>query len=432
MSGVASNKTEEVQRIAQLRRYSILDTEPEADFDEITRLASRVCNTPISLVSLVDSDRQWFKSKHGITITETERQYAFCAQAILDKSSPLVVSNALEDKRFADNPFVRGEPSIRFYAGVPLVTPDGSAIGTLCVIDTAPKVLDDIQLQTLQVLAHQVIAQLELRLKMRELAEHASRMEALAEERAQQLIHAERLSILGTMCSGIAHEINNPMTFISGNLQLLERYWEQIKRRVEYQTEDKQLNMVIEEMPKVLQGAKQGVTRVTKIVRGLKTFSGKGGGRRSFSDINTVVLSALEMAKPGLPPRLQLELNLHYPLPPVLLDPQEIEQVLLNLLFNARDAMISLDKGTVRVKTTLEGGDLHIVIEDTGPGIDRALREQVWQPFFTTKAPGQGTGLGLAISKEIVEKHDGSIRLCDEYNEGTRFLITLPVTSHVA
>jgi len=430
MSHVAIKRTDEVQRIAELRGYSVLDTEPEADFDEITRLASRVCNTPISLVSLIDSDRQWFKSKHGIEVSETEREHAFCAHAILDQNQPLIVPNAVEDERFADNPFVQGEPSIRFYAGIPLVTPRGAAIGTLCVIDTVPRVLDDLQLQTLQVLAHQVIAQLELRLKNRELANHAARMEAIAEERAQQLIHAERLSILGTMCAGIAHEINNPMTFIAGNLQLAERYWAQMKGRVEEQVDDRQLQMALKEMPKVLQGAKHGVTRVTKIVRGLKTFSGKGRGKKSFADINSVVLNALEVAKPGLPPSLQLELNLHYPLPPVLLDTQEIEQVILNLLFNARDAMNSLDEGTLRVKTSLEESDVRIVIEDTGPGIDFALRGQIWQPFFTTKDPGQGTGLGLAISKEIVAKHDGTIRLCEEYSKGTRFAITLPIASH--
>lgn len=160
---VALLPSNEVARLRTLHRYHILDTGAEAAFDDLATLAAHICQTPIALISFIDSDRQWFKSKVGLETTETPREFAFCAHAILQPDQPLIVPNALEDERFVNNPLVVATPHIRFYAGCPLVTCNGYALGTLCVLDQHPRSLAPEQVEALQALSRQVADQLEQR-----------------------------------------------------------------------------------------------------------------------------------------------------------------------------------------------------------------------------------------------------------------------------
>ncbi len=152
----------EVARLEALRSYSILDSPHEKAFDDLARLAGQICQTPIALVSLVDAERQWFKSNLGLDLRETHRELSFCAHAILGDDI-FEVEDTLEDPRFVRNRLVTSDPKIRFYAGMPLVTSQGAAIGTLSVIDRIPRRLTTEQKEALRVLARQVVAQLELR-----------------------------------------------------------------------------------------------------------------------------------------------------------------------------------------------------------------------------------------------------------------------------
>jgi two-component system, cell cycle sensor histidine kinase and response regulator CckA len=176
---------DEAQRLKTLHQYDVLDTPPEQSFDDLTLLAAHICQTPMATVSLVDKSRQWFKSKIGVTAEETSRDIAFCAHTILHKDEVLEVRDAEADPRFADSPLVTTDPHIRFYAGAPLVAPDGQALGALCVMDRAPRTLTPEQLAALGALSRHVVAQLELRRQARELAANkaeADRLLGLAEK----------------------------------------------------------------------------------------------------------------------------------------------------------------------------------------------------------------------------------------------------------
>jgi GAF domain-containing protein len=171
----------EKKRLRVLWQYEVLDTVPEELFDDLTELAARICEAPIALISLVDDNRQWFKSKVGMTVSETSRGVSFCAHAIKQQGL-FIVPDATKDERFAKNPLVLEDPKIRFYAGAPLITPDGHALGTLCIIDKKPRELREDQKQALTILARHVVSQLELRRRSREVAELRNERDALEAE----------------------------------------------------------------------------------------------------------------------------------------------------------------------------------------------------------------------------------------------------------
>jgi anti-sigma regulatory factor (Ser/Thr protein kinase) len=217
--------TEELTRLAAVRAYRILDTEPERAFDDLALLASQICGTPMALITIVDENRQWFKARIGVSITETERSIAFCAHTIKQRDL-FVVPDARRDDRFRENPLVVGEPHVRFYAGAPLVTPDGEALGALCVVDSVPRDLTEDQLRALAALRRQAQAQLELRRNLQELElalAERDRAEAeqtkLVRELRSSLDNVNKLSAMIPYCSNC--ELNFVIPAIPSSIQVI-------------------------------------------------------------------------------------------------------------------------------------------------------------------------------------------------------------------
>jgi GAF domain-containing protein len=203
----------EAERLSALRSYKILDTKPEERFDELTQLAALICGVPISLISLVDTDRQWFKSRFGLDAQETPRAQAFCTHAIMQPKM-FVVPDAAKDERFADNPLVTGDLNVRFYAGAPLATEDGHLLGTLCVIDHKPRTLTKEQKTALELLARQVIANVELHRNLTELRD------ALAARDAAEAPSGEAAASLDEIIAQLQTTLSNLQAARQGKTRL--------------------------------------------------------------------------------------------------------------------------------------------------------------------------------------------------------------------
>lgn len=225
-------KLNETARLQALHRYKILDTDPEKSFDDLTILASHICQTPVALISLIDSDRQWFKSKHGVNLTETPREVSFCSVAI-QQPDLFVVPDASKDPRFSSNPFVVSDPKIRFYAGAPFTSSDGYPLGTLCVVDVVPRALTPSQEAALLALSRQVQAQFELRKNLIELRVALAERDRAEAERDRTIVdlqhsldHVKRLSGLLPACSAckldvtISADLNAISGVVDGVMQI--------------------------------------------------------------------------------------------------------------------------------------------------------------------------------------------------------------------
>jgi signal transduction histidine kinase len=356
-------------RLSALESYDILDTAREQAYDDFTALAAAICGTPIALISLIDRDRQWFKSELGLGVSETPRDRAFCAHTIIGNQT-LIVPDATRDARFHDNPLVLGSPDIRFYAGAPLVTDEGYGLGTLCVIDRVLRTLSPQQIESLEALSRQLMTHLNLRRAMIALRETE---------------HAKKKFV-----AHVSHELRTPLTSIRGALALVL---------------DAEPN-VDEDSRELLAAAHRNANRLLALVNDLLDLERVGSGELSVEKKDCKLSAVLDRAADTVR-SIAADARVALKIAPTRLglhaDPDRLTQVMINLLANA--VRFSPRGGAVTVTAEPHGENLHVIVDDQGPG------------------------LGLTISQAIIKEHGGWIVVGDAPGGGARFTVGLPVSS---
>ena len=514
----------EEERLKDLLRLEVLDTNSEQHFDELTKLASEICETKISLISLIDSDRQWFKSKVGLDASETPRNISWCGHAIL-KDEIFEIPDAELDDRFRDNPLYTGQPHVRFYAGAPLKTSHGYNIGTLCVIDSSPKKLTTWQKESLQILARQVVLLLEARLREKKLELINEKLDVIVKNIPLNLVtynfdgeinwvnnqwqkdfdfsahdliskkifqalpnennynflspnkawnrlelknksgenvftnwisipvnthhflgigknvtqqvksdietkqleknledqkrisqHQAKLASLGQLAAGVGHEINNPLAIIKGFLHALDG------ELTAHQPADSKSFYLLKKI-------EHATDRIVNIVKGLKSFSRADQSELEYFSFHETLSITLQLVsdiyqKEGF--NFKLEDHTSEPLI-VFGNKGRMEQVFLNLINNAKDAMEDSQDKNIQLILKEDSGKAFFSIRDSGKGIPDEIKDKIFDPFFTTKEVNKGTGIGLSIVASIIKDMDGEIKFESKLGHGTTFIVELPI-----
>jgi len=395
-----SDHIREEERLKELESYSIMDTMPESDFDDLTAIAAAICGTPISLVSLLDGKRQWFKSHHGINVSETDKKLAFCAHTINASERIFQISDARKDVRFHDNPVVLNEPHLVFYAGVPLITEKGLPLGTLCVIDHQPKVLNEDQIASLDTLAKQVMNLFELRKNKLEL-----------EKTLRQVRESnQNLARFATMA---AHDLKSPLNNISMLTNLFSHEYGDT------------LNKDGVEM---LEKIKFSSLKLKKLIEGLlehsKTdeFINKGKVAVDLQLMVNEIKSHYSGTTSGLSIALKSNLS------EMLVNQTILYHILLNLVSNA---VKYNDKANAIIEIGASENERFYTfcVKDNGPGIDPKFQEEIFEIFRIVTPKDRfgvsGNGIGLATVKKLIENSGGTIQVESEIGKGTTFVFTL-------
>jgi signal transduction histidine kinase len=407
----------EAERLEALRRYHILDTRSDPAFDDLAALASYICGTPIALVSFVDSDRQWFKARVGVEASEMPRDVAFCAHTILENDT-FIVEDALNDKRFADNPLVTSDPKIRFYAGAKLMTSDGYSLGSLCVVDRVPRKLTSSQKEALQALSRQVVAQMEYKRKVVELAEVIADRKQTEELKAMKQAAEAASRAKSEFLANVSHELRTPLNGIIGMTELV------LDSEL---TPEQRENLDV-----VKSSADSLLSLVSEMLDFSEIESGEPGPETAEYCLRDTLNDVVKVTSPRAHEKgLRLVCHTHPDVPDLVIgDSERLRQILNHLISNA---IKFTERGEIVIEMGAEmplrdGILLHCSVADTGTGIPADKQESIFDVFTqgdgsATRAHG-GVGLGLTISSRLVEKMGGRIWVDSELGTGSKFHFT--------
>ncbi len=390
----------EPQRLKNLAEYSILDSLPEEEYNEITRLASYICNTPISQLNITDEKRQFTKSNYGIEAGDIPREDAVCAHAINTPEEIFIVPDLRKDERFWDIPAVTGEAGLVFYAGVPLVSPQGFALGTLCVLDREPRELNQVQLDTLKSLANQVISLLELR-RNKKLLEKAK---AELEEKNQEL---EKFAYV------VAHDIKSPLNSITGLAKYLNK---------------KHAGALSPEVREILQTVGESSETLKKLVDGILEHS-TSEKCITESNVELEIGAFINETVKFFSHQKECRFVLTPVYSTIVFNKTALSQILINLITNG---IKYNDKKEVVIEISFSETDKDFAfsVSDNGPGIDKKNQEAIFSIFKVCadkdRFGNKGTGIGLATVKKLVTKLKGEIAIESDLGIGSIFTVTLP------
>jgi signal transduction histidine kinase len=389
----------EHERLKELRSLKILDSEQEKDFDELVELASIICGVPISLVTLIDADRQWFKSKKGIDESSTHRDVSFCGHAI-NNDDIFIIENAVADERFYDNPLVTEDPNIRFYAGMPIKSENGYNLGTLCVIDSKPKKLSETQVKALKILGGQASKLIELRDKKLKLESTNEKLQSLNQLNTQ-------------ITSIISHDLKGPINSMRAYLN--SKYIDANNS---------------EDLAELFPLVKNNLNSLHELVENLLEWS------RSTNDVNLTEVNIKEIVLEicnlfegnALDKNIELKCGIGDNLK-VVADLAMLRFVLRNLINNA---IKFTENGKVEVDIEeTEDNQAIIKVIDTGVGIPNDLLERIKLKDKKISTKGtrneKGTGLGLQLVREFLSIHKTELKIKSEKGKGSTFSFVLPL-----